>query len=231
MHVVPLPFVNLLLIALTCEPYKCTVIAIMDDRRQLTSRQREILAYIQAEADAGRYQPTIRELCAHLKMSSPGTAHDHLSALEKAGWIERGHGRARSLRMLRRLGGVPLAGEVVAGVPVQADEQQAAFVLLSEVFGGGELFVVRVRGDSMKDCDIHDGDHAVVRKQDEVESGEIALAVLNDEQTVKRVIKTSEGIFLQPANPDFLPIKVHEEAGGFRVAGKVIGILRKVRSH
>ncbi len=189
------------------------------------------MAYIQAETDARRHPPTVREICAHLKMSSPGTAHDHLAALEKAGWIERGHGRARSIRLLRRLAGVPLAGEVAAGVPVHADEQQAAFVLLSEVFGGGELFVVRIRGDSMKDCDIHDGDHAVVRKQDEVESGEIALAVLNDEQTVKRVIKTSEGICLQPANPDFRPIKVQAEAGDFRVAGKVIGILRKVRSH
>ena len=203
----------------------------MDDQRQLTFRQKEVLVYIQTETDARQHPPTVREICAHLKISSPGTVHDHLAALEKAGWIERGRGRARSIRLLRRLGGVPLAGEVVAGVPVHADEQQAAFVLLSEVFGGGELFVVRVRGDSMKDCDIHDGDHAVVRKQAEVESGEIALAVLNDEQTVKKVIKTSEGICLQPANPDFRPINVPAEAGGFRVAGKVIGILRKVRSH
>jgi len=203
----------------------------MNGQSPLTPRQKEVLTYIQDETDKRQRPPTVREICARLKVSSPGTVHDHLTALEKAGWIRRGVGQARSVRLIRPLGGVPLAGEVVAGVPVHADEQQAAFVLLSEVFGGGELFVVRVRGDSMKDCDIHDGDHAVVRKQDEVESGEIALAVLNDEQTVKRVIKTSEGICLQPANPDFRPIKVHAEAGDFHVAGKVIGILRKVRSH
>ena len=202
----------------------------MDSQGQLTIRQKEVLEYIQAETDVRQHPPTVREICAHLKMSSPGTGHDHLVALEKAGWIERGRGRARSIRLLRRLSGVPLAGEVVAGVPVHADEQHAAFVLLSEVFGGGELFVVRIRGDSMKDCDIHDGDYAVVRKQAEVESGEIVLAVLNDEQTVKRLIKTNDGICLQPANPNFQPIKVCAETGDFRVAGKVIGILRRVRS-
>lgn len=202
----------------------------MNDQGQLTPRQKEVLAYIQAETDARQHPPTVREICAHLKMSSPGTVHDHLAALEKAGWIERGRGRARSIRLLRRLGGVQFAGEVVAGVPVHADEQHAVFVLLSEVFGGGELFVVKVRGDSMKDCDIHDGDHAVVRKQAEVESGEIALAVLNDEQTLKTLIKTSEGIFLQPANPDFRLIEVPPETSDFRVAGKVMGILRRVGS-
>ena len=200
----------------------------MNDQRQLTPRQKDLLKYIQAETDTRQRPPTVREICAHLKVSSPGTVHDHLAALENGKWIQRGRGRARSIRLLRRLGGVPLAGVVAAGVPVHAEEQHAVFVLLSEVFGGGELFVARVRGVSMKDCDIHDGDHAVVRKQTEVESGEIALAVLNDEQTVKRLIKTSEGIRLHPANPAFRPIEVPAETGDFRVAGNVVGILRKV---
>lgn len=200
----------------------------MNDQRQLTPRQKEVLEYILAESAERQHPPTVREICAHLKVSSPGTVHDHLTALENGKWIQRGRGRARSIRLLGRLGGVPLAGEVVAGVPVHADEQHAVFVLLSEVFGGAELFVVRVRGDSMKDCDIRDGDLAVVRKQAEIESGEIALAVLNDEQTIKRLIKTSKGICLQPANPDFRPIEVPAETSDFRVAGKVVGIMRKV---
>jgi repressor LexA len=213
---------------LTAKPYNCTVLAIMNDPLQLTPRQKQIVEYIQDETDERHRPPTVREIGDRFGMSSPGTVHDHLVALENNKWIERGHGKSRSIRLLKRLDRVPIVGEVTAGVPVLANEEHMGFMTLSEVFGSGDLSAVRVCGESMIDCGILDGDHAVVRRQPVVESGEIALVVLNGESTIKRLIKTQAGFRLQPENPAFAPIDVPEGTNDFRVAGKVVGILRKV---
>ncbi|MBM4144187.1 MAG: transcriptional repressor LexA [Lentisphaerae bacterium] len=202
----------------------------MNDQRQLTPRQKEVLEYIQDETDQRQRPPTVREICTHLNVSSPGTVHDHLAALERAGWIERGRNQARSIRLLKRLGKVPVLGEVAAGVPSEAEEQHMGFITLTGLFGADEVFAVGVRGDSMMGCGILDGDYAIVRKQAEVETGEIALAVLNGEQTIKRFIRTEQGVRLQPENPTFKPIEIVAGTGDFRVAGKVVGIMRKLGS-
>jgi repressor LexA len=215
---------------LTGEPYRCTVWPTMSDPRQLTPRQKEVLEYIQDETDDRQRPPTVREIGAYLAVSSPGTITDHLAALENGGWIERGRGKARSIRLLKRLDQMPLVGEVTAGVPLQAEEQYMGFITPAGLFGTGEIFAVGVRGDSMVGCGILDGDYAIVRKQAEVETGEIALAVLNGEQTIKRLIKTEQGFRLQPENPVFKPIEIVAGTGDFRVAGKVVGIMRKLGS-
>ena len=200
----------------------------MNNQGQLTSRQKEVLEYIQDETDERQRPPTVREIGAYLAVSSPGTVNDHLAALENGRWIERGRGRARSIRLLKRLDRIPLVGEVTAGVPLMADEQHMGFINLAGLFGTGAVFAVGVRGNSMMGCGILDGDYAIVRKQAEVETGEIALAVLNGEQTIKRLIKTAQGVRLLPENPAFTPIEIVAGTGDFRVAGKVVGILRKV---
>lgn len=199
----------------------------MNDQGHLTPRQKEVLEYIQDETDERQRPPTVREIGAYLAVSSPGTINDHLAALEDGRWIERGHGKARSIRLLKRLDRIPLVGEVAAGIPLQADEQHMGFITLAGLFGTGEVFAVVVQGDSMMGCGILNGDYAIVRKQPEVETGEIALAVLNGAQTIKRLIKIDQGFRLQPENPAFKPIEIVAGTGDFRVAGRVVGIIRK----
>jgi repressor LexA len=199
------------------------------DKPAPTDRQREILAFIESRAQAGGSPPTVREIASHFRIRSPKGVSDHLAALERKGYLEREPGKARSLRLIDGGRGIPIVGTVAAGSPITAVENREGMVELESLFGSGELFAVKVRGDSMSGCGIHDGDLAVVRKSATVAPGTVAVAYVDGEATVKRILKTARGYRLQPANDAYAPLDVDKETPGFAIGGPVVGVIRSYR--
>ena len=201
-------------------------------RRRLTDRQRAILDYVGAQVAACGRPPTVRELCKAFHIASPRGVSDHLLALETKGYIRRAPLKSRGIELCDQPGGIPIVGDVAAGHPILAVENLTGSLELDTAFGQGELFAVRVKGDSMLQCGILNGDHVVVRRQPEIRNGAVAVVYLNGEATVKRIYKTRAGYRLQPANDAYNPIEVDqpkpgEESGtDFRIAGPVVGVVR-----
>ena len=204
----------------------------MNDQRQLTPRQKEVLEYIQAETDARQRPPTVREICAHLKLSSPGTVHDHLAALERAGWIERGRCQARSIRLLRRLApmpspgqiAVPLLGRIAAGRSVDTVEDRSGHIRVDRSLLGGTrgglLFAIHVTGDSMSGRGICEGDIAVAEAGVPPRVGDIVVALIDRENTLKTMAQGPKGCFLKAENPrypDLVPVTEMAIQGVVRV--------------
>ena len=204
----------------------------------LTKRQEEILDFIVGRVRDEGFPPTLKEIAERFGLASPNAARDHVLALERKGFLRRTgeKSRAHSLDPSLRAAvappaaprGWPLVGVVPAGTPVLAEENFEGYVDLNELFGGGEgTFLLRVRGESMIGAGINDGDIVVVRNQERVVSGEIGVAVVGGEATVKRLFHEEGTWRLQPENPAMDPIRVWEGDPEFRVAGKVIGVVRR----
>jgi repressor LexA len=201
-----------------------------EQKPALTERQRLILEFIDARSKADSRPPTIREIAAAFRISSPKGVSDHLRALEKKGYLNRTAGKSRGLTLLSGSTGIPLVGSIAAGSPITAIENREGVLDLEALFGKGDLFAVRVQGDSMTGCGIHHGDFIVVRRSPTVEHRAIGVAYIDGEATVKRILKTSTGYRLQPENPDYKPIDVDEGTPGFAIGGPVIGVLRSYRA-
>jgi repressor LexA len=210
----------------------------MSNPRQLSPRQKDVLEYIQAETDERQRPPTVRGICAHLKVTSPGTVHDHLAALEKAGWIERGHGQARSIRLLRRLNprpsvsqiAVPLLGRIAAGRAVDAAADPDGHIGIDKsLLGGtrgGSLFAVRVAGDSMTGRGICEGDIAVAEADAPPRAGDVVVALIDQESTLKTMAQGPDGFFLKAENPrypDLVPVTEMAIQGVVRVLIRRLG--------
>lgn len=205
----------------------------------LTKRQEEILDFIVERVRDEGFPPTLKEIAGSFGLASPNAARDHVLALERKGFLRRTGEKSRALSLdpaLRAAAapapaaprGWPLVGVVPAGTPVLAEENFEGYVDLNELFGGGEgTFLLRVRGESMIGAGINDGDIVVVRNQERVASGEIGVAVVGGEATVKRLFHEEGTWRLQPENPAMDPIRVWEGDPEFRVAGKVIGVVRR----
>ena len=205
-------------------------------RCRLTDRQRAILDYIGAQlVECGR-PPTVREIGKAFGIVSPRGVSDHLLALETKGYIRRAHLKSRGIELCDQPGGVPIVGDVAAGQPILAVENITGRLELGEAFGRGDLFAVRVHGDSMQGCGILDGDYVVVRREPVVTSGAIAVAYIDGEATVKRVYKIPGGYQLRPENPAYTPIVIKgpsraDDASptpSFEIAGPVVGVVRIV---
>lgn len=189
----------------------------------LTPRQEKVLAFVADYVRRKGFAPSVREVAAAMKIGTPKGAADHLKALERKGYIEREAGRPRAMRVSGGQG-IPVVGRIAAGSPILAAENLEGTVPAEpSAFGGGELFAVRVRGDSMIGDHILDGDLAVIRRQTRVEQGEIAAVLLGDEATLKRVYVRSGGVELKASNPAYRPIRAGEEA---RVLGRFVGLIR-----
>ena len=197
----------------------------------LTLRQREVLEFINGFIGRRKYPPTVRELAGHFAISVRG-ASDHLKALGKKGFIRGGEGRSRAIEVLdsgtpeppRELVRVPLLGAVAAGAPVLAEENFEGTVgVAAELLGSGEHFALRVRGDSMRDAGILDGDVAVLRRQQHADNGDIVAVMIDQEATLKRFFREANRVRLQPANrnPAFRTI--------FTRNLRILGKLRLVR--
>lgn len=200
----------------------------------LTRRQRQALEAIEEIIARQGRPPTLRELGRSLKITSTNGVRYLLDALEGKGYISRQSRTARGIQLVRRhqpenLRPVPLVGRVAAGEPILAEENiEDVFFVDSTFLTSGDLFALRVRGESMKEAGIFDGDVVFARKQPEAERGDIVVAVIGDEATVKRFYPENGRIRLEAANPDYGPIIVDRGVPGFRLAGKVVGLIRRI---
>jgi repressor LexA len=197
----------------------------------LTKRQREIFDYIRRYLRKYGYPPTVREIGQAIGLHSPSTVHAHLAKLEKLGVLRRDPTKPRAIEVLMDRAkrvvkpGTPLVGNVAAGEPILAEENIEDYLELPEMIGGGgDDYVLRVRGDSMRDAGILEGDYVVVRPADDASNGEIVVALIEDEATVKRFYRERNGIRLQPENPSHKPIRTKDAT----VLGKVTGVFRQV---
>jgi repressor LexA len=199
------------------------------DFSQLTERQREIYDFIKEKIEDRGYGPTVREIGLAFDIKSPNGVMCHLKALEKKGLIKRTGFQARAIQLTdhRRGGsaGLPLLGLVAAGSPIAAEETQERLEL-GDLLGDPHHYALRVRGQSMIENHIDDGDYVIIRKQETAENGERVVAMVNDEVTLKFFYKDKEQIRLEPANKDMDTILV-DPTDNIRILGKLIGVMRK----
>ncbi len=203
--------------------------------RGLTRRQAEILTFIQRHGDTHGYPPSVREIGRALGLSSSSTVHSHLAALEKKGYVRRDPSKPRALEILRneqaippkKVVPLPIVGRVAAGTPLLAQENiEDYFPLPVDFIRGDDVFILRVQGDSMIGAGIFDGDYVIVRRQPTARNGDIVVARLEDEATVKRFFRESDHVRLQPENPALEPILSRD----VHIEGKVVGLIRKMAS-
>jgi repressor LexA len=195
----------------------------------LTDRQRQIVRFIADYKARHGAPPTLREIAQHCKIYLRGVQY-HLDRLERAGYLTRARKRSRGieLRQEQRVVLTPLLGRVAAGRPVLSEEHiEASYPLPREWTGGGETFLLKIQGDSMRDARIFDGDLVLVKVQPKALSGDIVVAMVDDEVTVKRFQVDGKTVVLKPENEAFAPIRL-KEGQRFRILGKVIGVFRKV---
>jgi len=200
----------------------------------LTRRQQQVLDFISRSIDRRGYPPTLREIGNHFGIKSTNGVNDHLKALEKKGALSRRFMKSRALSLLGQAGNVaeiPLLGRVAAGQPVLALEEAMETVRIDRFFIGSsrEVFALRVTGESMIEAGIHDGDYIFVQKAIAPKTGDIVVALIEDEATVKRFFPEGERVRLQPENPKMAPIYV--SASDFRslhLLGVVVGVYRKL---
>ena len=190
----------------------------------LTEKQKKVLAFLQEQSHDG-IPPSVREICAGTGIPSTSTVHLCLKALEEEGYISRKQGLNRAIKLPghESVSQIPLLGKVTAGHPILAVEEAEEFVPYSGgQYNPKELFALRVSGTSMIGAGILDGDVVVVRRTEAVDNGDIVVALIGDEATVKRIYVEQNHIRLQPENPSYTPIIVTE----CRVLGKVVSLLR-----
>jgi repressor LexA len=199
---------------------------------KLTKRQQEIFDFIKKYSARHGYPPTVRDIGKAIGLGSPSTVHAHLANLEKLGMLKRDPSKPRALELLKETArktvgpsGLPLVGRVAAGAPVLAEENIEEYVHIPEIAGGEEgEYLLRVRGDSMIKAGIMPDDVVVVRKQDTAADGEIVVALVGEEATVKRFFREDDHIRLQPENDALEPIRSRE----VNVLGRVVGVMRRV---
>jgi repressor LexA len=199
----------------------------------LTKRQREILNYLTAYAEQNGFAPSFEEIAENFSYNSLATVHEHLTNLERKGYIKRSYNESRAIEILPsdaapRAIDLPLLGSVAAGMPIEALEANETFCVPETMVGrGGSHYVLRVRGNSMVDEHIRDGDFVVVNERERADNGEMVIALLNGTSaTVKKYYRERDGrIRLQPANDTMQPIYVHEN--DVKIQGIVVGVLRR----
>jgi repressor LexA len=201
---------------------------------KMTNRQQEIFQFIKRYASKYGYPPTVREIGKAVGLASSSTVHAHLANLEKYGVLRRDPTKPRAIELLfdkakkavsSDEGALPLVGRVAAGSPVLAEENIEDYVQVPAVAGGDEgEYVLQVSGESMRDAGILAGDYVVVRPQNSAGDGDIVVALLGDEATVKRFFRETDHVRLQPENPAMEPIRSRD----VQVLGRVVGVFRKV---
>jgi repressor LexA len=195
---------------------------------KLTKRQQEIFDFIKRYSARNGYPPTVRDIGKATGLTSPSTVHAHLANLEKVGVLRRDPTKPRAMEILDKAkravlpAGLPLVGRVAAGQPLLAEENIEDYVEVPQIAGGDD--VLKVQGDSMKDAGILEGDYVVVHSTETARNGEIVVALLGEEATVKRFFKEKEHVRLQPENDALEPILTRD----VQVLGRVVGVFRRV---
>jgi repressor LexA len=198
----------------------------------LTKRQQEIFDFVKQYANEHGYPPTVRDIGKAIGLTSSSTVHAHLANLEKLGLLRRDPTKPRAIEVLKDKArqvvtppGLPVVGQVAAGQPVLADENIEEYVPVPGIAGGDDgEFVLRVKGDSMKEAGILEGDFVIVRRQETAGDGDIVVALVGEEATVKRFFREDDHVRLQPENETMEPIRTREA----QVLGRVVGLCRRV---
>ena len=197
----------------------------------LTKRQREILDYLDEFIQQPGYAPSLEEIGRRFSLSSLATVHKHLTNLQDKGFIRRAWNRSRSVELIpvhvgSRSLELPLMGKVAAGEPIEAITSAETIAVPEHFIGKRDTYVLRVKGDSMIDEQIRDGDYVIVEDRKTAQNGEMVIALLNGtEVTLKSLYRNGTTIQLQPANPAMQPIIVKEDA--LQIQGVVVGVMRK----
>lgn len=199
----------------------------------LTRRQKHILDFLESYIARHGYAPSFEEIAEQFSFRSLATVHEHLTNLERKGYIRRGHNESRAIELVPRPGQagateLPLLGQVAAGQPIEAVAHGETIAVPNDLLPRrGNSYVLRVRGDSMIDEHIADGDYVVVHNRETADDGEMVIALIDGTSaTVKRLYREPGGwIRLQPANPALAPIRVHED--NVLIQGVVVGVIRK----
>lgn len=208
--------------------------------KKITKRQQAVLDNIERHIKEKGYGPTVREVCQDLGLSSPSTVHVHLKALEEKGYITRDPLKSRSIALTYPVEeefaniikpsfsstiDVPLVGDVAAGMPILAEENITEIISLpTSIVGDSPSFMLSVRGDSMVEIGINDGDYVVVKEQPVADDGDIVVAIVDDGATVKRFYKERTHIRLQPENSSMEPLIVEDCS----IAGIVVAVFRRL---
>src|SRR5215218_73210 len=199
----------------------------------LTKRQKEIFDFIRKYAAKTGYPPTVREIGKAVGLHSSSTVHAHLANLEKIGLLKRDPSKPRAIELLfdkakqaiRPGNGLPLVGQVAAGEPILAEENIEEYIEIPDVIGGEDGdYILQIRGESMKDAGILESDYVIVRPSDDATDGEIVVALIGEDATVKRYFLEKDHVRLQPENEEMDPILTTEAT----VIGRVIGVFRSV---
>jgi repressor LexA len=198
----------------------------------LTKRQQEIFDFIKSYGAEHGYPPTVRDIGKAIGLASSSTVHAHLANLEKVGLLRRDPTKPRAIELLLdrakqvvSTGGLPLVGQVAAGQPVLAEQNIEDYVQVPPIAGGDQgEFVLAVRGDSMLDAGILDGDHVIVHRQEAADDGDIVVALVGEEATVKRFFRENDHVRLQPENQSMEAIRTRDA----QILGRVVGVCRRV---
>ncbi len=195
--------------------------------QQLTERQKSIFDYLVSFMEDKGFAPSIRQVCDEFKIKSTKAIHSHFKSLEEKGYIKR-DSNARSIEILgrKRVIHLPLIGQVAAGKPILAVENIEDTIPIAWDFAKNmrDGFILSVKGDSMIEAGINEGDLILVKPQQNADNGDIVVAMIEDEATVKKYFKRADHILLQPYNSKYAPIKVKRD---FRLVGKVMGLIRR----
>lgn len=201
---------------------------------KITDKQREILEYIKETILSKGYPPAVREICEAVRLKSTSSVHSHLETLEKNGYIRRDPTKPRTIEILdddfaltrREMVQVPMIGTVAAGAPILAEENIEDYLPIpAEMLPNKEVFMLKVKGDSMIEAGILNGDRVIVAKESTASNGEMVVALVDDSATVKTFYKEDGHIRLQPENSSMEPIILDE----VQIIGKVIGLFRMMR--
>jgi repressor LexA len=207
---------------------------------ELTKRQKQILDFIIEDIGNHGFPPSVSEIQDRFSFKSPNAVQDHLAALERKRYISRHHHKSRGIEVLihksKQENGngnateIPIVGKVAAGLPVLAQENLEGTLVVDKIFvkSPNNVFALRVKGDSMVNAGIFSGDFILVRQQPNANQGEIVVALVEDEATVKRFYKENNQIRLQPENENMPPIIVNPKDKNIRIIGKVEGVIRKI---
>lgn len=199
---------------------------------RISSKQEEILEYIKKEILAKGYPPAVREICEAVHLRSTSSVHAHLETLEKNGYIRRDPTKPRAIEIMddefnmtrRDMVNVPIIGTVTAGTPILATENiEGYFPVLSDSLPSGEVFMLHVKGESMNNAGILDGDDVIIRRQNTAHNGQIVCALIDDSATIKTFYKEADHIRLQPENDTMDPIIVSE----CQILGIVVALYRR----
>ncbi len=203
---------------------------------ELTQKQKNLLEFLRNFIEKKGFPPTLREIASHFGLRGPRGPQKMLHLLEKKGFIRKTKGESRAIEVIRALGPikrktvhVPILGRVKAGEPILAEENIEGYMELDRDFvSSHETFLLKVQGDSMIEAHILDGDYVLVKPQSNAENGQIVVALMDGEATIKRIFLNPDSICLEPAHPNLKPIVIKKGEKEVSIVGKVIGIFRKL---